>query len=278
MKIHVLQCGCIRVDPTVPFGKRLDLIETAKQLTAADKNRITLPVFTYLIEHPKGLILVDTGWCRDISPRGVYDPKAAAAVLPAQMAALFHPFVPKGMAIHEQLADLGIQPEDLDYVLLTHLDVDHVSGLRHVNKAKHIVLPEYEYYWSCRTVYKTRQPQDLWIQYPMERPFYRGSSIGPNHWVIDLLGDESIQLVNVPGHTEGQAAVVIRNGKRFVLLTADAAFSPRNWQEMIVPGYGFARDFQRKSLRWIADMAADPNCAAVLCSHDPDVKPGVITI
>ena len=173
---------------------------------------------------------------------------------------------------------MGIQPQDLDYVLLTHLDVDHVSGLRHVSGAKHIVLPEYEYYWSCRTVYKIRQPQDLWIQYPMERPFYRGSSLGPNHWVIDLFGDESIQLVNVPGHTEGQAAIVFRNSGRFVLLTADAAFSPRNWQEMIVPGFGFARGFQRKSLLWIAGMAADPNCAAVLCSHDPDVKPGVITI
>ena len=278
MKIHVLQCGCIRVDPTVPFGKRLDLIEAARQLTAADKNRITLPVFTYLIEHPKGLILVDTGWCREISPYGVYDPKEAAMVLPSRMAALLHPFIPKGMAIHEQLAGMGIQPENLDYVLLTHLDVDHVSGLRHVSKAKHIVLPEYEYYWSCRTVYKTRQPQDLWIQYPMERPFYRGSSLGPNHWAIDLFGDESIQLVNVPGHTEGQAAIVIRNGGRFVLLTADAAFSPLNWQEMIVPGFGFARDFQRKSLRWIAEMAADPGCASVLCSHDPDVKPGVIIL
>ncbi|MBR0391742.1 MAG: hypothetical protein IJK38_05420, partial [Oscillospiraceae bacterium] len=90
--------------------------------------------------------------------------------------------------------------------------------------------------------------------------------------------DESIQLVNVPGQTEGQAAVVIRNGKKFVLLAADAAFSPRNWQENIVPGFGFARDFQRKSLRWIADMAEDPGCAAVLCSHDPDVMPGAITI
>ena len=187
-------------------------------------------------------------------------------------------FVPKGMAIHEQLAGMGIGPEDLDYVLLTHLDVDHVAGLRHVSKAKHIVLPEYEYYWSCRTVYKIRQPQELWIQYPMERPYYRGSSLGPNRWVIDLFGDESIQLVNVPGHTEGQAAIVIRNGGRFVLLTADAAFSPRNWQENIVPGFGFARDFQRKSLRWIADMAADPGCAAVLCSHDPEVKPGIITL
>ena len=233
----------------MPFGKRLDLIEAAKQLTTADKNRITLPVFTYLIEHPRGLILVDTGLCRGLSPEGVYDPKAAAAVLPSRMAPLLHPSVPKGMAIHEQLAAMGIRPEDLDYVLLTHLDVDHVAGLRHVSQAKHIVLPEYEYYWSCRAVYKTRQPQDLWIQFPMERPFYHGSPLGPNHWVIDLFGDESIQMVNVPGHTEGQAAIVIRNGGSFVLLTADAAFSSRNWQEMIVPGFGFAPDFQRKSLQ-----------------------------
>ena len=278
MNIHILQCGSIRVSETVPFGNRIDLRNTARQLMTADKNRLTLPVFTYLIEHPRGLILVDTGWCRDISPDGVYDPKAVADVLPLHLAALFHPTLPAGMAIHEQLAGMWIQPEDLDYVLLTHLDVDHVSGLKHVNKAKHIVLPEYEYYWSCRTVYKTRQPQNLWIQYPMERPFYRGSSLGPNHWVIDLFGDESVQMVNVPGHTEGQAAIVIRNGGRFVLLTADAAFSPRNWREMITPGFGFSREMQLKSLRWIAEMADDPCCAAVLCSHDPEITPGTIAL
>lgn len=61
MKIHILQRGSIQVDPTVPFGRRLDLIEAARQLTAADKNRILLPVFCYLVEHQKGLILVDTG-------------------------------------------------------------------------------------------------------------------------------------------------------------------------------------------------------------------------
>ena len=278
MKIHVLQCGSICVDPTVPFGKRLDLLEAAKQLTAADKSRLTLPVFTYLIEHPKGLILVDTGWCREISPQGVYDSKAVSSVLPVHLAALFRPFIPAGMAIHEQLAAMGIQSEDLDYVVLTHLDPDHVSGLRHVSKAKHIIVPEDEYFWSCRTVFKSRQPQNLWLPYILERPYYRGSPLGPNHWAIDLFGDESIQLINVPGHTDGQAAILIQGSGCFTLLAADAAFSSRNWQEMIVPGFGFAREWQRKSLCWIAEMAADPSCAAVLCSHDPDVRPGVITI
>ena len=278
MNIHILQCGNICVSETVPFGNRINLRDTARQLMTADKERMTLPVFTFLIEHPKGLILVDTGWCREISPEGIYDAKAAVKVLPPHLAALFHPNLPKGMAIHEQLAAMGIRPEDLDYVLLTHLDPDHVAGLRHVKRARHIILPEDEYFWSCRTVYKARQPQNLWIQHPMERPYYRGSPLGPNHWVIDLFGDESVQMINVPGHTDGQAAILIRNGGQFVLLAADAAYSPRNWKEGITPGFGFDRDQQLQSLRWIAEISSDHGCAAVLCSHDPDIIPGMIVI
>ena len=278
MKLHVLCCGFIRVSETIPYGNRIDLKNTAKQLTAPDKDRITLPVCAYLIEHPKGLILVDTGWCREISPEGVYDAQAVKAVLPSHLAALYRPTLPKGMAVHEQLAAMGIRPEDLACVLLTHLDPDHVSGLKHVNRARRIILPEDEYFWSCRTVYKARQPQSLWIDQPIERVFYRGSPLGPNRWAIDVLGDESVMMVNVPGYTDGQAAMLVRSGKRFVLLTADAAFSSRNWREEITPGLGFDRKLQLKSLRWIAQMAADPSCAAVLCSHDPSVEPGMITL
>ncbi len=277
MKIHVLHCGSIRVHKTVPYGNRIDLRDTARQLTAADRDRLTLPVCTYLIEHPKGLILVDTGWCREISPAGVWDPKAVAGVLPAHMAALLRPCLPTGMAVHEQLSAMGIRPEDLEYVLLTHLDPDHVAGLRHVSGARHILLPEDEYFWACRTVYKSRQTWSLWIDQPIERRYYRGSEMGPNHWVIDLFEDESVLLVNVPGHTDGQAAILVRSGGKFVLLAADAAYSKRNWEKMITPGFGFSPQWQRKSLEWIAAMAAEPGCAAVLCSHDPDIAPQTIT-
>lgn len=278
MKIHILHCGYIRVSKTVPFGNSIDLRNTSKQLTAPDKSRVTLPVCAYLIEHPKGLILIDTGWCRDISPEGVYDPKAVKTMLPGHLAAFYHPWLPAGMAIHEQLSAMGIQPQDLDYVLLTHLDPDHVAGLKHVREARHILLPEDEYFWSCRTVYKARQPHSLWIDQPIERVFYRGSPIGPNRWAIDVLGDESVMMVNVPGHTDGQAAVLLRSGGQFILFASDAAFSPRNWKEEITPGFGFDRTQQLKSLRWIAEMATDPSCAAVLCGHDPSVSPGVIEI
>lgn len=276
MKLHVLHCGYIRVSETVPYGNAIDLKNTRRQLTAPDSARLTLPVCAYLVEHPRGLLLVDTGWCRDISPEGEYDVKAVSRVLPAPLANLYRPYLPRGMAIHEQLAARGLRPEDLECVMLTHLDPDHVAGLRHLKGAARIVLPEDEYFWSCRTVYKLRQPRNLWLDTPMERLFYRGSPLGPNRWAIDLFGDESVQLVNVPGHTDGQAAVILRNGGRFVLLAADAAYSPRNWQEDITPGLGFSRNWQRKSLSWLRTMAEDPCCVGVLCSHDPAVAPQTI--
>ena len=278
LKIHVLYCGTIRVSETVPYEKNPGLKNAGLRLLAGDDRRVSLPVCVYLVEHPKGLLLVDTGWCREISPDGVYDVKAVKRVLPGYLGAFYRPSLPAGMAVHEQLADMGVRPEDLEYVILSHLDPDHTAGLRHVSRARHVLLPEDEYYWSCRTVYRARQPQKLWIEYPVERRFYRGSPLGPNCWAIDLFGDGSVQLVNVPGHTDGQAATLLRGSERFVILAADAAFSPRNWQEGITPGFGFDRGRQQKSLIWLKEMADDPRCAAILCSHDPAVRPQTIEI
>ena len=44
--------------------------------------------------------------------------------------------------------------------------------------------------------------------------------------------------------------------------------------EMITHGFGFDREAQLKSLRWIAGMSDDPFCVSVLCSHDTEIKPG----
>ncbi len=276
MNIQMLCCGYIRVSETVPFGNAINLKNTARQLTEPERSRVTLPVFSYLIEHPRGPILVDGGWCRAVSPAGVYDPKAAASLLTPALAALYQPWVPEGMTVSEQLSARGLRPEDLSCAVLTHLDPDHVSGLRDLKGLEKIILPEDEYFWSCRTVYKARQPRSLWQDLPIERVYYRGSPLGPNRWAIDLFGDESVVLVNLPGHTDGQAGVLVRSGGRFVLLCADAAFSPRNWRQGLTPGYGFSRAMQLRSLHWIAEQERDPGCAAILCSHDAAITPQTI--
>ena len=48
--------------------------------------------------------------------------------------------LPAGQAIHEQLAQLGYKPSDIDYILMSHMHCDHADGLRLVKHAKRIML------------------------------------------------------------------------------------------------------------------------------------------
>lgn len=268
----------MRIHKDLLYGGGSIMTDFRKAVMAPDSKHVTLPVFAFLIEHPAGLFLVDTGWSRDISPDGVYDPKAVRRVLPSHLAALYKPYVPKGMAINEQLKSMGIRQEDIGAVLITHLDPDHVAGLRSVGRTKRIVIPEDEAYWSVRTKYRIRQPEQLWDIEGVERVFFRGHLLGPMNKVIDVTGDGSIMMVNLPGHTDGLCGVIARDGGRYALLVSDAAVSAKSWEIMEPPGFAADPALQIKTLRWISEAAADPVCAAVLCSHDRSLKAATIVI
>ena len=103
---------------------------------------------------------------------------------------------------------------------------------------------------------------------PLERFWYRGSPLGTNRWAFDLFGDESVMLVNLPGHTDGLCAVLIRSGARFVLLASDAAICRENIETGTPPGFCFDRKLECKALAWLREQQSDAKCEAVLLSHD----------
>ncbi len=125
IKIHVLRTGEVRVSPYLPFGGDDCSIIKASGITTPKSKWIWLPVFSFLIEHPKGLILFDTGWHREMSPDGVYDRGAQIKSLGSWfLYQINQGRIARGEAIDEQLAKLGLKPSDIDYVLLSHLDCD----------------------------------------------------------------------------------------------------------------------------------------------------------
>ena len=268
IRIHLLRCGSIALSREALFGGREGLAATLRQAAAPRSERIELPCYCYLIEHPKGLVLVDTGVSRAFSSAGVFDAKASAALIGKPLTAYLHPSVAPGESISEQLSSRGIKPTDLDLVLLTHLDADHVGGLHELHGAKRFLLPEDEYFWSCRTVYKLRQPRSLWMDMPLERFWYHGSPLGTNRWAYDLFGDESVMLINLPGHTDGLCAVMLRNGGRFVLLASDAALCRENLETQTPPGFYFDRQLGKKALAYLSSLALERGCEGVLLSHD----------
>ena len=113
IRIYPLRCGSIRVSPKMAYGGELGLRGAVEMALCPDRARVELPVFAFLIEHPRGRLLFDCGWCREISPDGRYDVKAVRRILPERLAALYHPTLPKGEAIDERLAALGLQAEDI---------------------------------------------------------------------------------------------------------------------------------------------------------------------
>ncbi|MFR7758407.1 MAG: MBL fold metallo-hydrolase [Christensenellales bacterium] len=190
IKIHILHCGTITIPANMAYIKDSAL------------KRVTLPVSVYLVEHPvHGKILVETGLSADCNE-----------VMPKYLRDFYRPQVEKGQTAKEQLAAMGIRPEDIDLVLITHNDVDHTCALKDfAGKAKRIVMAEHEYFWSCRTVYRVRQVWETYMPYKdiIERPFYFGTAQGPIGRGFDLFGDDSVLCIACPGHTDGQMAVMI---------------------------------------------------------------------
>lgn len=231
IKIHILHCGTITIPANMAYIKDSAL------------KRVTLPVSVYLVEHPvHGKILVETGLSADCNE-----------VIPKYLRDFYRPQVEKGQTAKEQLAAMGIRPEDIDLVLITHNDVDHTCALKDfAGKAKRIVMAEHEYFWSCRTVYRVRQVWETYMPYKdiIERPFYFGTAQGPIGRGFDLFGDDSVLCIACPGHTDGQMAVMINKapsgrfvnaadgiyGNEFAILASDVAFSQRNIDDLVIPG------------------------------------------
>ena len=278
MKIHVLHTGEVRVSPYLPFGGDNCNLLKASGMTTPKEDWIWLPVSVYLIEHPKGLILVDTGWHRDMSSEGVYDKAAQIKSLGSRILYNVNQGqIPLGEAIDEQLETMCIKPADLDYVLLTHLDCDHANGLRAVKDAKHIIVAQEELDCARKNGF-IRYKKKWWEGVDLQTIEWNGTE-GPAQKSFDLFGDGSIKMINIPGHCDGLCAVKItREDGKYVLLFSDGGYATKSWKEMITSGVSLDKEMQRKSLQWIREQSMDANCIESLATHDTDIKPHVIEL
>ena len=123
MKIHAIQTGTVALTSAwregVGHGRR-------RLLNAILDREWTepLPIYAFVIEHPEGVIVVDTGEDTRASQRSYF-----ARWHPGLRA--FREWVEPEQEIGPQLERLGIRPSDMRWVVLTHLHTDHAGGLHH---------------------------------------------------------------------------------------------------------------------------------------------------
>ena len=216
-----------------------------------------------------------------MGPHGDFDKKAQKHSLDSTL--LYHinqGKISDGAAIDEQLATLGVMPQDLDYVLLTHLDCDHANGLPLVASAQQILVAKDELHCAKHSglIGKVRFQPKWWSEVNLTT-FDWNDTQGPFGKSYDLFGDGSVCMINIPGHTDGLCAVKITNAEgKYVLLFSDGGYSSKSWKEMILPGISMDKDKQRTSHQWIAEQSTSPNCLASWANHDDSRKPQVMEL
>jgi len=213
MRIHHLNCTTL-----CPPGGRL--ADGRRGFTGPS----ALTCHCLLVEGPRGLILVDTGF-------GLEDVKYPRPRLaPLFLDYLIRPQLNEGSTAIRQLEHMGFRAEDVRDIVLTHLDFDHAGGLDDFPHARvHLLSDEYQSAVAQQT--------------PLDRRRYRPQQwMHETHWMTYLSGGEGerwfgfecvrdltglppeILLVPLPGHTLGHAGVAIRHGGGWLLHAGDAYF------------------------------------------------------
>jgi glyoxylase-like metal-dependent hydrolase (beta-lactamase superfamily II) len=171
-----------------------------------------------------------------------------------------------------QLRRFGFSPNDVRWVLLTHLHQDHDGGLHHFPHAEFLVSSRE---WEIATGFAGRlngylnqrwpagfQPQLIAFDQPSFGPF-------SSHHPVTKSGD--IHLVPTPGHSPGHMSVILTEGEHCVFFAGDASYTEDLLLSGKADGIGSDPQVQQETHRRILAYAGK-NPTVYLPSHDPAAK------
>ena len=215
MKLTIFQCGSLK--------SKKHLFTMGKDVGVD----FTVPVPFFLIEHPRGLILYDTGNALEVAQDKVKH--WGAGVVGA-----YDPLMTEDDFVVRQLAWAGIAAERITHVILSHLHLDHAGGVGHFPKARYIVQKEEMRYAYVPDFFQ----RGAYIRADFDKPDLDWVLLnGPQDPRGDLFGDGRVVILPTPGHTPGHQSLLVDlpNNGRF-LLTGDGAYTEEILDEDLLPG------------------------------------------
>lgn len=227
----------------------------ANFLVLHEPGDVTIPVPCFLIEHPRGLVLFDTGIIAEASeqPLSVYDEQTLAfnqlAYSPDQR-------------VDRQIERLGFSIGDVTHVVLSHLHDDHTGGLR--------LFPHADIFIGAGEL-----PHAYW-PHPPQRNLFRYRDIDPARdftWHEldddhDIFGDGAVTVLRFPGHTPGSSGLLVRLPSRNLILTGDAVHLRSAIEKTMPMGGDWNTMESVRSIRRMVRLAKSIP-ADIWIGHDP---------
>jgi N-acyl homoserine lactone hydrolase len=243
--LYILPSGYLSVDKSIlTAGRDMGI-------------KVQVPCYSALVRTDDGDILIDTG----LNPQGLTEPDKAWG----PRAKLIKPSITAEDDVRNRLAQLGIRPQDLRCVVITHLHWDHTGALRFFTDVP-ILVQKAEYRFAF---YPDRY---------LSSPYMRNHFDHPLHYEL-IEGDQEIvpgvAMVLAAGHTPGQAAVIVNLAETgTVILASDAVYVRENIDQGVPPGNCWSPPHAIESIHRLAlweKMAG----GLLIPGHDPVVWPHV---
>jgi len=228
------------------------------RLMEGGEGRADLPIPAYLIEHPKGTVLFDTG----LHPDCQHDPAARVGTrLTGLFAFDFYP----GEEVSARLEAIGRDPARIEIIVNSHFHFDHVGGNALIPNAVMVVQKRE---WEAGLT-----PEIAAAHGYNRADFDLGHKLVEIDGEHDLFGDGSVVCLPTHGHTPGHQSLRLRLASGEVVLAADACYFCRTLRERRLPQRVYDRQAMLDSLDKLARLEAAG--ARIFFGHDGEFWKGV---
>lgn len=252
MKVYVIGCGRLNNDANLSQAHW-------NMATRDNPNPETKwyqgPSYAVLIDHPTaGYILYDMGsnplsdeiWPESLSNECFYTPV-------------------EGETMEEGLAKIGLVPEDIDKVVMSHMHMDHIGNMALFKDTADFYVARAEAEHAFCTVLATPDPT--------KHGFYNRADVLADRKSLTYVDEDEedffpgIDTILLPGHTPGMLGLVLHLDGGNLILVSDAMNSAMNWEGL--PGVCADPVSYRKSVEKIRKLR-DKLDADVWFGHDID--------
>src|SRR5580698_5518401 len=237
IRLYTLDCG------TLEF-KDLRLFSDTGEY---DGQSATIAVPCFLIRHPKGTLVWDTG----LDPKFVQRSDNGARGIRATME----------ISVEKQLQQLNLKPTDITYLAFSHMHLDH-TGNANLFTASTWILNRTEMQWAG-------QPTGGGPVAPDTFSGYQHAKTQLIDGDYDVFGDGTVRILKAPGHTPGHQVLFLtlpKSGK--VLLSGDLYHFRRDREQKLVPLFNTDRAETLASFDRIERLVANTKARLVI-QHDP---------
>jgi len=226
---------------------------------------IVVPVGFYVVKHAKGNVLFDTGNNDNLITNINWWPTGLQSLKPAMT---------PDMALDVQLKKIGLAPDDIKYVVASHLHLDHGGNVGKFPNST-IVVQKSEIQNAFWPEPGTGGPYIIGDFLPLRAP----NSNYPNAQKmiqldgdLDLFGDGSVVVKRWVGHTPGSQMMTVKlKNSGLTILTGDNVYFRENVEKSIPPNIvlAYKPDGIYSAYEWIRMLMATQK-ADFFTAHDPD--------